>query len=307
MYCNILVPLDGSPFSEQALPLALNIAERAAATIHATLVHTPIVALYSGSELAADPSLDAMVRERHKAYLADVVKRLAATGSVQVSPALLEGPIADALVEHAIATRSDLIVMATHGRGPFSRFWLGSVADKLIRRMRMPVLLVRPGEKPADLAARPLLQQILIPLDGSKLAEQILAPATELGALMSSQYTLLRVVEPIVLPEFTYRGAGIPNEADRIALRKAETEGQSYLDSVAHQLRARSFQVNTRLIVNRPAAVAIAEATTTSSIDLIALETRGRGGMARLMLGSVADKVIRGAPSAVLVHHPVAK
>jgi nucleotide-binding universal stress UspA family protein len=90
-------------------------------------------------------------------------------------------------------------------------------------------------------------------------------------------------------------------------LRKAETEGQSYLDSVAHQLRARSFQVNTRLIVNRPAAVAIAEATTTSSIDLIALETRGRGGMARLMLGSVADKVIRGAPSAVLVHHPVAK
>jgi nucleotide-binding universal stress UspA family protein len=212
MYCNILVPLDGSPFSEQALPLALNIAERAAATIHATLVHTPIVALYSGSELAADPSLDAMVRERHKAYLSDVVKRLAATGSVQVSPALLEGPIADALVEHAIATRSDLIVMATHGRGPFSRFWLGSVADKLIRRMRMPVLLVRPGEKPADLAARPLLQQILIPLDGSKLAEQILAPATELGALMSSQYTLLRVVEPIVLPEFTTAALVFPTK-----------------------------------------------------------------------------------------------
>lgn len=307
VYHNLLVPLDGSGFAEQALPMALSIAERAQATLRVTLVHMPFGTLYGASELAADPSLDLMVRERRHDYLADVAKRLAAAAPVKVASALLEGPIADSLLEHALATHSDLIVMATHGRGPFSRFWLGSVADKLVRRAFVSVLLVRPQEEPADFAARPVLRQIVIPLDGSSLGEQILAPATELGRLMGSQYTLLHAVEPIILPEYTYRSATIPTEWDRMALRKAEAESQSYLDGVANRLRASSLQVNTRVLTNRPAAVAIVEEAEAKSVDLIALATHGRGGLGRLMLGSVADKVIRGASSAVLVHHPVAK
>ena len=85
-------------------------------------------------------------------------------------------------------------MMTTHGHGPLSRFWLGSVADEMVRRATTPILLVRPHEKAIDLAAEPVLRHILIPLDGSALAEQVLGPAAALGSLLQcDDYTLLRV------------------------------------------------------------------------------------------------------------------
>ncbi len=306
MYRNLLVPLDGSSFAEHALPLALNIAQRAGASVRVALVHTPAAGVYGGAELAVDPSLDAQIRDSHKAYLLDALKRLTSAAPMRVTSTLLDGPIADAIHEYAVASQIDLIVMATHGRGPFSRFWLGSVADRLMRRASVPVLLVRPSAQAPDFAAKPVLRRLLIPLDGSVLAEQILEPATELGSLMKAEYTLLRVIEPIVLPEFTYRGAVTP-AWDAATLRKLQTEAQTYLDGVANRLRARSLTVRTQVITNQPASIAILEAGKADDIDLIALASHGRGGLARLMLGSVADKVVRGAPTAVLIHHPPAK
>lgn len=304
MYRNLLVPVDGSTFGEQALPLALSIAERSGATVNVALVHTPITTLYT--ELPADPALDATVRQGYLDYLSGLLERVTAAVSARVTSALLEGPTADALNEHAIATKSDLVVMATHGRGPFSRFWLGSVADKLIRRSAKPILLIRPGKPEPALDSKPVLRRITVPLDGSALAEQILGPATELGTLMKAEYSLLRAIEPIVLPEFTYRGAVTP-QWDAMALRQLQTEAQTYLDGVADRLRAKSLNVNVRVITNQPAAVAILVEAKTEASDLIALETHGRGGLARLVLGSVADKVVRGTPAAVLIHHPLAK
>ena len=131
MHRNILVPLDGSKFAEHALPPALGIAQRAGASVRVALIHTPVTGLYGGAELATDPSLDYLVRDSQKEYLIDVLKRLSSVTPVRVTSTLLEGPIADALHEYAVASQIDLIIMATHARGPFSRFWLGSVADRL--------------------------------------------------------------------------------------------------------------------------------------------------------------------------------
>jgi nucleotide-binding universal stress UspA family protein len=89
------------------------------------------------------------------------------------------------------------VAMSTHGRGPLSRFWLGSVADALMRRLPVPLLLVRPQEGAPDLSEEPPLRRILIPLDGSALAEEVLAPALALGGLVGAEYTLLWVVRPL--------------------------------------------------------------------------------------------------------------
>src|SRR5438067_676921 len=93
---------------------------------------------------------------------------------------------------------ADLVVMTTHGRGPLGRLWLGSVADALVRDLAMPLLLVRPQETAPDFKREPLLKHLLLPLDGSPLAEQMLEPAVALGTLMEADYTLLRVIKPVV-------------------------------------------------------------------------------------------------------------
>ena len=298
MYRSLLVPLDGSAFAEHALPFASSIARRAGATLRVVRVHVPVASLYSGNELVADLTLDAKIRENETAYLDGVVKRLAEIVPVPVSRILVDGPVADALREQSLDSAADLVVMTTHGRGPLSRFWLGSVADTLVRHLPMPILLVRPQEEAPTLAAEVTLRRILIPLDGSDLAEQILGPATELGSLTQAEFTLLRVVEPFMPPPHQLLGPLF----DQLA-RKA----QIYVDGVAERLRGQSLRVETRVVINRFAAAAIMEEARVRATDLIALETHGRGGLGRMLLGSVADKVVRGALTPVLVHRPLAK
>ena len=296
-YCSVLVPVECSPFSEHALPLALSIANWAGATLQVVHVHAPVASEHSSSELAYD--LDSSVIQEEYGYLNGLAKRLACFSSTRVTTSLMTGPVAETLGE--VARGSDLIVMATHGRGPLSRFWLGSVADKLVRKSPVPIVLVRPQEEGIDLADKPVLHHILIPLDGSELAEQVLEPALELGRLMEGDCTLLRAIEPVIVPD-AHLGGNALTGLDASVRRQLEAQAQTYLDRVAERLRRESIPVRTRVVFNRSAAVAILEEARAHAIDLIALETHGRGGMARLLLGSVADKVLRGASIPVLMH-----
>src|SRR5579864_5952747 len=182
MYRSLLVPLDGSSFGEQALPLALSIARRSDASVKLVQVHVPFTVLYADSIAPGTYEAEAKVLEQQRAYLDGMVKRLTSVSSTPVTSALLEGQaVAETLNGQATATGAGLIVMTTHGRGPLSRFWLGSVADELVRRATTPILLVRPQEKALDLASEPVLRNVLIPLDGSALAERVLGPAGALG------------------------------------------------------------------------------------------------------------------------------
>jgi nucleotide-binding universal stress UspA family protein len=296
MYRSLLVPLDGSAFAEYALPFAASIARRAGASLQVVQAHVPAASFYIGSELGAEITLDATVRENEAAYLDGVVKRLTENIPERVSRTLVDGLIADAIHEQALAVGADLVVMATHGRGPLSRFWLGSVADTLVRRLPMPILLVRPQEGTPNLGAEVTVRRILIPLDGSELAEQILEPATALGRLTQAEYTLLRVLEPFIPP---------PHKLHESLFDHLAREAQVYLDGVAERLRGRSLRVETRVVIDQFAAASILEEARVHAADLIALATHCRGGLPRLLLGSVADKVLRGALTAVLLHRPL--
>jgi nucleotide-binding universal stress UspA family protein len=203
--------------------------------------------------------------------------------------------------------------MATRGRGPLGRFWLGSVADRLVRQASIPIVLVQPKDVAPDLVIEPMIRRVLIPLDGSELAEQILEPALALGQAIPAEYTLLRVVKQMTPASYdpaNKRVSGL-RESHMKQLQELDrqhwTEAQEYLERAAERLRARSLTVQTRVVAHEQPAAAILDDAQQHPVDLIALATHGRGGLKRLLLGSVADKVLRGATIPVLVYRPVDK
>jgi nucleotide-binding universal stress UspA family protein len=310
MYHSILVPLDGSTFGEHALPLALALARRGGASLQLAHVHVALAPTYGETTLNWYNETDAALRQSERTYLAKVVNRLTAVAPVSVTPALVEGPVAEALRERAAATHADLVVMTTHGRGPLARAWLGSVADELVRRLAIPVLAVRPAEVGVDLDKEPVIRHILIPLDGSELAEQIIEPAVALGSLLQADYTLLRVTRPQVMgntdPAIMLGDGLDPYLFDQLGKLYDEehAEAAKYLESVAAPLRARSLCVRTRVVAHEQPATAILEEVKAHRADMIAVATHGLSGLPRLFLGSVADKVLRGAGVPVLLHRP---
>jgi nucleotide-binding universal stress UspA family protein len=192
-YRSLLVPLDGEGFGEHALPLALAIARRSSAAVRLVHVHRPIPVANHPEALIYCSGLDAWHRQRRQQYLNGLARRLAQATSVPVTWTILkEWDIADA-VGTAAGGGTDLVVMATHGRGALGRLCFGSVADALLRRLSIPLLLVRGSDRPVDLTAAPPLRRVLIPLDGSKFAEQALEPALTLAALTGADHTALMV------------------------------------------------------------------------------------------------------------------
>jgi nucleotide-binding universal stress UspA family protein len=300
MFRSILAPLDGSRFAEHALPLAAAIARRAKANLQVAHKHIPPEPVHPDSVLAEDPRLAPQERNRERAYLEKIVRRLTASGVSTVSAKVLEGPTAETLAGHVEANGMDLVVMTTHGRGPLSRFWLGSVADALVRRLTVPILLIRPSEEEPSGAGEPLPRHILIPLDGSPLAEKILEPAIALGELAGAEYTLFHAVIPLpaMTPDATIFAASV---LDLELTEKLAVESRTYLKGVAERLRARGLKVRERVVVQSSVAEAILAEAKQAGADAIALETHGRGGFARLLMGSVADKIVRASHTPVLV------
>lgn len=309
MYRSILVPLDGSTFGEHALPLALSIARRASATLRLVHVHSPLAVAYPEA-VSVDEAVEFHLKQHHLAYLKGVVQRLQDVSAVAVTPELLEGGIAESIRVTAESTGADLVVMTTHGRGPMGRFWLGSVADQLVRDLPMPLLLVRPHETVPDLRQEAVLKHLLLPLDGSALSEQMIEPAVALGRLMDADYTLLRVIKPPTPLNFGTERVGLGEKAQSVLDQIDRLQQQlhqaaaAYLGLVAERLRKQSLRVQIKVAVEHQPAAAILHEAVAPSIDLIALETHGRHGLSRLFLGSVADKVIRGTSLPVLVHRP---
>jgi len=310
MYRKIMVPLDGTTFAEHALPLALSIARRSGAELHLVAVSPPLAAAYTEGVFVSTADVEAEAIERLASYLADVRQRLG--GEFPVTTAVLEGDIATCLCAHAASRDVEMIVMATHGRGALARFWLGSVADEVVRHAHLPVLLVRPEEEPVDLSREPEPHKVILCLDGTELAERIIEPAVNVAALLPNvQFLLVRVIKPVMPPPAPLEGASVDEEVELI-LHEVETaqealyhEAESYLRGVAARLQARGLKAEVRVAIDERPEEAILHEAEAAGAGLIALETHGRGGLARLVKGSVADRVVRAAHVPVLVQRPV--
>jgi nucleotide-binding universal stress UspA family protein len=320
MLRSILVPVDGSPFSEQSLEWASSIAGVAGAALDIVLVHAPYVSVddfIDGSAdsvdqisdnvavpvevISDDPHINKDYFRDETKYLEDLQKRLTRDSAVRIRIRHPVGNVVKQLEEDVAKHKSDLVVMTTHGRGMVSRFWLGSAADELIRRLPVPILLIRPDDPSPGSIRHGAFRRILIPLDGSTLSESILEPALNLARLMKSEVTLLRVVSPS--PTF---GAGVGESVRKETplVQKAIAQTESYLEKLAQSLRSDVVKVQIRSVVNPHAASAILQVASETEADLIALATHGRTGLPRIFLGSVADKVLRGASTPLLLVTP---
>jgi nucleotide-binding universal stress UspA family protein len=293
VYRTILVPLDGSQFSEQALPTAMHLAAGAGAALLLVRVHQ-VPPQHLGS------TWDEFFRNEERAYLERTAARLKEVESTEVETALLEGDVVEAIRASADGRAESLIVMSTNGRTGLSRAWLGSVADGVLRHSTRPVLALRPrGPEHVPLASP--VGNVLVALDGSELAEQIVPHAVQLALLLPASMTLFRVVEP-VMPLMPDMGAPFdPVTAQRL-MEAAEQSARSDLEAIAEGIRREqpTLDVRTDVRVAPSAAPAIIEQSFADEGAHVALATRGRGA-SRLIIGSVADKVIRAAGEGVLV------
>ena len=304
MYRSIVVPLDGSPFAEQAIAPAIAIAERCGAKVTFTRAWDPANYRYT-SELTP-PFLSPWAQDRLHAtdYLTGVASRVRPTTAVAINVALLVGQPVEAINQHLTRTGTDLVVMSTHGLTGWSRAWLGSVADALVRVATVPILLIRPREVPSA-AASIGFKCMLLPLDGSAEAEQILPQAAAIGAAGVERFVLLRVEQPMQMPVYPYANTRRTSDIDQAVTDQVVTEARTYLTRMAEWLSVRcpgaTMEVDVR-IADQPDN-AIVNAVRDYQADLVALTTHAQRGV-RLLVESVADRVLRATHGSLLVLRP---
>lgn len=297
MFSSILVSLDGSSFAEAALPWALALSRECDADLHLATVHEPVPSFsYDEWESAA--------WEWSEEYLRKVRDRVTPLAGGAVDAWVGSGRVVDCLLRRADDVQADLVVMATHGRGAFTRAWLGSVTDGLLRRTHVPVLVVRPPEKShPDLEHdSPAPRRIVVPLDGSDLAEGELDHARTLAGMYDAELHLVRVVAYPVEIASPYLPHTV--QMNQHLVDEARDAASDYLEARAAGLRDTGLEVETHVVVDAQPGHAIAELVESVEADLVIMSTHGRGGLQRALLGSTTDKVIRGVKVPVLVRRP---
>ena len=257
---------------------------------------------------------EAVSREGER-YLKDVLQRMGRTGDDlhATSQVLDRGPTVEAVREEADRVGADLIVMTTHGRGGLQRAWFGSVAEGIVRGAKRPVLLVRPtenetdqssGKDPVQDTAGPF-RRILVPLDGSTTAKRALDLAKGLAGASDATLILLHVVSPQVATTYPFRS--VPIQEDSGSPDEGERWAREDLEETAAPLRESGLSVETGVRRSHHPGLEILGEIGRSSADLVVMTTRGHGAAGRLLLGSVADKVLRGAQVPVLLQRTEAE
>jgi nucleotide-binding universal stress UspA family protein len=292
----ILVPLDGSALAERAVRLACQLATAGRGKLILLRVLPISAGIATPLLLVSDPVADEarLVREA-EAYLEQIAQPLRA--SLDVQTVVASGSAPEAILDEIALRNVGLIVMSTHGRSGIGRWVYGSVADEVMRRASVPVVLVPAHARPELADDRP--PRLLVPLDGSDVAQEALGPAADLARQLGGQLTLLQVIVP---PSYSFSEAAAPDAYDPTGEREIAFR---YLDGLARDLSDRGFVAWTRDAVG-PAADSIVGAAFQIGADLIVMSTHGHSGLARLVLGSVATDVIQQTAIPVVVYRPSA-
>lgn len=285
MPARIIVPLDGSTFAEDALATALALVDDSGSL--------DLVTAMEGAPPFAVPEFDDLAREWALKYLDGLKEKL--PPALQAHSVVLVGHPSEEIRSFIADSEADLVVMATHGRGPLTRAWLGSMADSLVRGSKLPLLLVHPQhpDEPsyqADLK----LRKILVPLDGSSLAETAIDGAISILG-QDLDLTLVRVVQS----PFHFASPYMP---DTIQTNDESGPAQAEKDlaEVGRKYEGVTRSVKLEVIASDHVGRAIVEHSEKNDFDAIAIATHGQGGVGRFAMGSVADKVIRSARIPVL-------
>ncbi len=315
LFNGIVVPVDGSEFSAHALSAAAVMAKvsRAPMTLLRSFDGIPEWQADSGHgrfrgsmALAEHDRIGAMLRAK-QSQLADQEGV-----DVEIGVAAFEGAPHDAIIDFANRDPSALIIMSTHGRGGLSRMLAGSVTAKVVRAVNNPAMIVRCNERDCPVVPR-YFENIIVPLDGSRFSENSLDYAAGLAAAFGARITLVRTTPSS--DQFRARadweggpmGAGFgPYDTPHLSAILSET-ARDYLWHKADDLSARFpvFDVEVMHSLKSPSE-AVIELAEGLDNPLVVMATRGRRGVGRALLGSVADRIVRHSPApTLLVRQPL--
>jgi nucleotide-binding universal stress UspA family protein len=296
---NVLIPLDGSRLAERSLAFLPALASFGSLSV------TLLSVIDENEDIRELSKPEVLDRERNvlQTYLREIASDLHKHLNLQVETEVLEGSPAELILSRCGVSRPDLLVVSTHGRSGIARWRVGSVADKLIRGAGCQTLVVGPhaSDEGGWLAsgAKAPFQRILVPLDGSKLAESALETAETFASQFESELHLVRVIN---LQSY---GDGLVLESSYTpSLMDTLTDAaKAYLQKAASDVKA---PAGTRtMVLLGSAASALEEYIEKNAVDLVVMSTHGRSGIARAALGSVTDRLM-GGPAPVLVVRPPA-
>lgn len=309
MYKSIMVPLDGTTFSEEALPTAIRLARGSGARLLlARVVDRSVPSILLTRALAEEPWADTPA-DRAADYLEDVSARVLASTGVRTEIAVLAGGVASSLRNEAARAQCDLIVMSTHAHGTIGRVFHSSVADRLARSVACPVLLIRAHGIAPDWSVHRRFLHVLVPLDGTDAAEDALSAAVDIANIDDARLTLLHVAQPqLVAAQVAAAPFSATYTPDGIEPEAAERMSRDYLFSVAAGLQARRVRPFTDVrLVNGAPADEIVQFAEENGVDLIVMTTRAQGGLRRRVIGGTTTSVLYYADTAIMLLPPTAR
>ena len=280
----IVVPLDGSTEAEGVLPWVRLIASRTG---------SEVLLLTSVQQIAVwDPALAITVMDREEGLALEYLERVAgdlSSSGFKAQSTVTRGPAAERILDLAEREGASLIAITTHGRSGISRWFFGSVSGKLIQSAPVPLLVIRSSEEAKASPPPPVVDKILVPLDGSAVAASILPFVEEMARTLQSSLVLVHAIAPLTAyPGFEMMQPAAIGQV----LEEAQQEAGRMLARVANDLKGRGIEASALVTIDL-AVDGIVRTAQESGADMIAIATHGRGGLGRAVLGSVADGVVR--------------
>jgi nucleotide-binding universal stress UspA family protein len=285
MFEKILLPLDGSKIAELALPYGQELAEKLGSQLLLFHVCRPEHHLQ---------------QHMHEIYLDSVAETLRHNPDIEVTTRIETGGPQESICALVQKNNIGLIVMTAIGAsGLRVGKMIGSVADHLCRTLPIAVLLIKPGNPRQADVKRPLINRILLTLDGSELSKLALPVAENLAARLKVPITLFQMAQ-IVLPY-----SDDMNNSVLIDIKKltefAEEQVKSDIGNLETEIRKKGLEVNHNVVAGVSAADEIIDAVKKTGADLIVMSTHGRSGVTRWVLGNVAERVLRHSEVPVLL------
>lgn len=296
-YRKILVPLDGTPLGEHALPMAIALAQRADAELLLVHVHYPWNAGYHlGRPDLVDP-FRAAYQSHPRQYLLNVAASISHTASVRVKTTLTEGLSIAELLSNIGNRHSDLVVMATQANSRWAQILHGSISATMMCRLRVPLLLVRGTPGTSDLSQEVQIRHILTALDGSPIAEEIVGHAASICELYNARHTLLHIVSPTT----KNRGrighhAMLRSQEDRIESDLCAPRPLEICDLRRHKSHC---QVAATIFTLEETILSYAQ---DPYVDIVALTLSSRNGLSGWFRSNLATNIVRstGKPCLIL-------
>jgi nucleotide-binding universal stress UspA family protein len=300
MFKKILVPLDGSVEAETVLPFVRDIAARFSSEVDVLsvglgsktrrvnqllddYVHHAIEHLQD-HQISCRAVLLYNNAEKNTLDFAEVIQE---KRNIKAKGQLSYGGPAENILLYTQQHHVNLIIMATHGHNGFRRWWLGSVFERVVAQCTAPVLVIHSKHvKEIDRDRRATFKRILAPLDGSETGESALHDAEAVAIKTGASMVILHVIPEPHVVEARILGPEFAN-----FVKAMHEAGEKYLARVNKRLTEKGIDVTT-LIVSGDPAQEIINVAAHEKVDLIAMSTHGRSGIARFVMGSVADKIL---------------